>query len=356
MSVYQRKDGRWAVRYRKGTNTQDPNREWEYFGRGEAARKAAVRRDKELKEDTGQRKKRKDGSPLFVAVAEEYMNANMARISGSDMRALFWKLRGVIFPVIGSKPCMSITHSVLDKYVSDRLKAGRKKTTIHRELSYIRAILNFAVDRKLLSESPFSGYKMPKRDDTMIVPPTHADFCAILEKAPPHLKRCILITYYTGLRPGPVELFSLTWGAFDLVAGTVAVVSANKGGIPFRSVPLHPELLEHLAVWKEEDKNSETDFVIHWNGKPVQSIKSAWRSTLKRAGVDRRIRPYSLRHKTISDMLANGADVKTVSEIVGHADPAMTMRVYQQTNTAMKTSAVGLLGTTKNVVPEKEKL
>lgn len=136
----------------------------------------------------------------------------------------------------------------------------------------------------------------------------------------------------------------------------MTVVSADKGGIPLRVVPLHPDLAEHLHEWRREDKDNRHDFVIHFRGKPITtSLKKAWQSTLKRAGVNRDIRPYSLRHKTISDMLASGADVKTVSEIVGHSDPSMTMRVYQQTNSAMKTNAIGMLGTTKNVVPDFEK-
>lgn len=348
MAVSQLKDGRWVVRYRKGTNPYDPDREREYFGRDEKARKEAIRRDQELKNEKKRRAVIKDGSPLFAHIADGYVEANIATISSSDLRALKWKLDGVINPVIGEKPCMSITHNILDSFVASRLRAGRKKTTVHRELSYIRAILNWAVGRRLLSSSPFTGYRMPRRDDKIIVPPTDEEFNAILAHAPPHLQRCILIAYYTGLRPGAVELLSLTWRAFDLAAGTVAVVSADKGGIPLRVVPLHPDLVERLQEWREQDQGNRHDYFIHFRGKPIKtSLKKSWQATLKRAGVNPDIRPYSLRHKAISDMLASGADVKTVSEIVGHADPAMTMRVYQQTNSDMKTRAIGFLGTTK---------
>lgn len=173
MAVMQLKDGRWVVCYRKGTNLQFPQREREYFGRDEHGRKAAVARDQELKEMKSRRKVARDGSPLFCDIADSYMAANTANISATDLQALFWKLRGVINHVIGNKPCMSISHNVLDSFVASRLQAGRKKTTVHRELSYIRAILNWAVGRRLLSSSPFTGYRMPKRDDKIIAPPTH---------------------------------------------------------------------------------------------------------------------------------------------------------------------------------------
>ena len=123
----------------------------------------------------------------------------------------------------------------------------------------------------------------------------------------------------------------------------------TRGGIPLRVVPLHPDLIGYMQAWKEEDKDCRTDHIIHWCGKPIRtSIKKAWKATLQKAGARLDIRPYALRHKAVSDMLSAGADVKTVAEIVGHADPSMTMRVYQQTNTAMKNRAIfGLFGTSK---------
>ncbi len=52
---------------------------------------------------------------------------------------------------------------------------------------------------------------------------------------------------------------------------------------------------------------------------------------------------YDLRHAFATHLLENGADLKSVSEILGHASPDMTMRVYQHVSSDLKRKAVDLL-------------
>lgn len=191
---------------------------------------------------------------------------------------------------------------------------------------------------------------MPTTDDKKILPPTQEEFDTIVKHAAPHCKRLILISYYTGLRPGVQEAYSLTWDHVDLQKGTITIISAKKGGIPLRVVPIHPDLHEHLTNWREEDKKSGVlKYLIHYHHRSIKtSIKTAWRSAKKKAGVTRPLRPYSLRHKSISDMLAADGDVGSVAEIVGHAAPQMTLKVYQETTSASKLAAIGGLGGIKD--------
>jgi len=62
----------------------------------------------------------------------------------------------------------------MDTYVQFRLNAEKSKSTIHRELSDIMAILKWGViKRGLLPRNPLVRYQKPKRDDEIIVPPPH---------------------------------------------------------------------------------------------------------------------------------------------------------------------------------------
>lgn len=54
-------------------------------------------------------------------------------------------------------------------------------------------------------------------------------------------------------------------------------------------------------------------------GKPVKCIHGAWHRTLLRAGIQRRIRPYDLRHAFVTEAIAAGVDIGTVGKLVGHA-------------------------------------
>ena len=59
--------------------------------------------------------------------------------------------------------------------------------------------------------NPVRDYRIPKEDLEVIMPPTAAELGAILAAAPDHLRRIVLIAYYLGLRPGPVECYRLLW-------------------------------------------------------------------------------------------------------------------------------------------------
>ncbi len=382
MSVHQTSDGRWVCRFRRGRDIAHPEATKCYFGRGEKARQRAELFEASLLD---LRRVRKNGIGItFSELAAHYLTAKISDMSETDQDSTYYKLESVINPIIGRLQAMSVRAAQLDQYVQTRMQArvriycGRKNgrpkykegdrrvslSTIHRELSIIRAILNWGVSRSLLPASPIAGYKMPKRHDKVILPPSREDYEAILRHAAPHCQRLILLSYYLGLRPGK-EVFDLTWSMVDFKERLLRVISARKGGLNSREVPIHPELLDLMQEWQKADAEAnlppETP-IIHWNGRGIKRATSAWKSALRRAGIRRQIRPYSLRHKSITDMLAAGGDVGAVSKIAGHSDPTITLRVYQEVGSELKEKAVaGLHGGIKDVLksatmlPQKKK-
>ena len=341
MRVHQLKDGRWIVVYRPGTIKDDPKRQREYFGKGPDGQAAAIRRNAEL----GFGESKQMGGPTFREIAQSYVLARYASMAKTTIEDMAWKLDGIIYPAIGEMRAISIRHDVIDQYVIDRKKSGRKTTTIHRELSIIRAVLKWAAGRRLIADNPMDGYQMPKRDDAVIAPPSAAELAAIYAVAAPHLKRVLMLGYYTGMRPGGAELLALRWEHVDLINGTIFVESAKKGGMRARVVPIADGLRELLHTWMEADrKEGQLGLVVHYRNRPIGSIKTAWKQALIRAGITRRIRPYDLRHMAATSMLDAGADLKSVSEILGHASPEMTLKIYQHTNTALRRDAISRLG------------
>lgn len=335
MSVHQLKDGRWIVKHRE-------NGKWrrEYFGRGPEAERAAVERNLSLGYGPPSA-----GGPTVRELAEGYLVARRGSIARTTADDAAWKLGGVILPALGDLPAAAVSPLVLDKYVADRLAAGRKRTSVHRELSILRAILRWAVSRRVLAVNPMEGYALPSRDDAVLQPPTAAELAAIYRAAAPHLQRAILLAYYTGMRPGASELLALRWEGVDLVNGSIFVESAKKGGMRARVVPIAAGLDTALRAWLQEDRQSGIlGAVVHYRGRPVGRLKTAWRAALVRAGITRRIRPYDLRHLAASAMLDAGADLKSVSEILGHASPDLTLRTYQHTSTILRREAVARLG------------
>jgi len=338
VSVHQLKDGRWIVAYRSGKKYLR-----EYFGRGIESEKKARERNEQLDLNEYHRSSEpaKPLSPCFAELANAYFSARSIHMQQSTINSLKYKLESVILPDIGQIEAINITHGKIDKYVQARLSAGKTKSTIHRELSDIMAILNWSVKRGFLLRNPLAGYQKPKRDDEIIIPPSPNEANKIMAHASEHLVRALSICYYTGLRPGASELFGIKWSDIDFNHRTILIRSAKKGGIRSRVVPLHESFLERLLKWHSLDGHDNE--IIQYHGHPVASLKKSYAAAKLRAGITRRLPLYAFRHAFASIVLANSADLKATSEILGHSRPDTTLRIYQHTNQGMHRAVVDLL-------------
>jgi integrase len=339
MSVHQLKDGRWFVQYPDRLRPGKKKRE--YFGRGEKAEIKARKYNESLALKKQGSRKKDNHSAFFVDLVNEYAEARLAHIQESTLENFMYKMKGVILPCLGRIRAMNITPKRIDGYVKDRLK-NVKKTTVHRELSDIRAVLNWAVRRRLIAFNPIEKYEMPKRDDDVILYPSEDEINAILRHSSERLMRAISISYYTGLRPGPKELYSMQWNHVDFKANTIMVKSAKKGSrYKYRLVPVHPKFTAVLRQWYEKD-DSPNGFIIHYgkNKQPVKSLKKSFATAKKKAGITRRLRMYDFRHCFASLLLKNSADLKATSELLGHSRTETTTRIYQHTDFAMHQDAI----------------
>lgn len=345
MSVHQLKDGRWIVRHPIGTDPERPTANKTYFGRGEQGEDLARAYDATLKMAKPERGGRPPlgANPPFTALANLYLTAKQHTIAASTRTKCINRMRYTILPEIGEEFSLSITPARLDRYISQRVATGVKLTTVHREITDIRAVLRFAVKRGAIIYNPMDGFEMPARDNAIISPPTEQEFNAILECAVPHLQRAMLIAYHTGLRPGVVELSRLRWEHVDFHGRTLMVISAVKGGMPSRMVPLNATIMEHLSKWYEEDLKENRPYLVNYRGGPIDSLRTAWKNAKRRAKVTRRLRLYDIRHAFATRLLAAGANLKAVSEIIGHSSPNLTLEVYQHVDNDLKRQAVEIL-------------
>jgi integrase len=334
MSVSTRKsDGQVFVQWRENGKVRR-----KYFGLGSEARGNAEDFSKTVTQTAPT-----PGSAVgvhFVELANYYMlwkKPSMSEVSFSNAE---YKLSRVILPLLGSKPASRIDHRILDHYVAVR-STSVKMTTIHRELSDVRAILNWAVRRNMLTRNPMDNYDMPTRDDAVIQPPSQEEIEKIISCSNEHLQRSMLLAYFCGMRPGAVELLSIRYSQVNWSANAITIISALKGGSAQREIPIHPAL--PLRAWYEKDGCRVDQHIIHWNGKPIKSLKTAFNAAKRRAGVsDRKIPLYSLRHAFVTTLIHSGIDIHTIANISGH-DVRTMLKHYAHVMGDVKVTAINAL-------------
>lgn len=336
MSIHRTFDGRIFVAYTAGGK-----RKRKYFGRGPDADQEAENFNSEM---VG-RKKRHNPLPQLHELVESYFTAKFAESEKSTLNCQLGKFDSIILPALGHLQINYLTPLRLDKYVAGRLTQKKKLTTIRREIDDLLAVLNWALARKYIREHPLQAYKRPKRDDLIIQPPTAEEIKLLLQNAAEHLQRAMLISFYTGLRPGAAELFCLEWSAIDFDRQLIRIVSARKNGLTHRDIPLNLDFALRLVEWWEDDRGKYENLppIIHFNGQKIKSIKTAWAAAKRRAKITRKLRPYDLRHAFATHLLDAGADLKSVSEMLGHKSIETTLQIYQHTSKTLHRETIAKL-------------
>ncbi len=211
--------------------------------------------------------------------------------------------------------------------------------TVNTYLHSLRAVLNWAINNEL--RGPLKFPPIPAARYRVFVPPSAEELRRILEVAPEHIKRVIIVGYYLGARVGRSELFRLKWSDFDFHTWVVHMPNANKGALkPWRDVPITEGVRSMFMQWHQADVVHGMEYVINFKGKRVESIKHSWDTTLKKAGITRRIRPYDLRHAFATELVSSGVDVGTVAKLMGHSNPMMLLSHYAFVMDSQKKAAV----------------
>ena len=257
-------------------------------------------------------------------------------------KSLAFQLDGMKTPLllIGRKRIDAITPQDLSKVMQVEMTKGVSGRTVYSRVGRLYTLLRWAYKRGMLNALPRFPER-PSYHSQKFVPPSEEELARIIEAAPPHVQRVVIIGAKLGLRVGPCELMRMRWSDVDLDKRVVLVRAAKKNpSEPFREVPIKSNLVQLFKVWKAQDEKNGIEYVVTFNGKPVTSITHAWETSLRKAGITRKIRPYDLRHAFATDAIAGGADLGTVAKLMGHTSVQMVVKHYQHVATKQKRQAV----------------
>ena len=162
----------------------------------------------------------------------------------------------------------------------------------------------------------------------------------------------IILCLYSGLRIG--ELIALQWNDIDFAKGILTVSKSchdSKDGLIIdepktatsrRVIPLPRQL---LPILKGIKKKSDSPFVVSANGKPVpvRSYQRSFELLLKKLKIPHK-GFHSLRHTFTTRAIECGMDIKTLSEILGHKNPSVTLNRYAHSLMEHKADMMNKLG------------
>jgi integrase/recombinase XerC len=218
------------------------------------------------------------------------------------------------------------------------------KATIARKLATLRSFYKFLVKRSQIGTNPVVPIRTPKQEQKLPRFLEYEEVKRLLETPPMNnwlgaRDRAILETLYsTGIRVS--ELVALNMDDIDFLGEVVHVRGKGKKEriAPISSSAL--QVIQHYMEFrnKRAQNNSNFDSKVlfvnkHGRRLSTRSVRRKMDKYLKMAGLDPAISPHTLRHSFATHMLNNGADLRSVQELLGHQSLSTT-QIYTHLTTA----------------------
>lgn len=221
------------------------------------------------------------------------------------------------------------------------------RSSISRFLSSLRSFYQFLLEHDLVEENPFASVsykKGQKRLPEFFYEDEMEKFIASIDGNQPLDQRnraLIEVLYATGMRVS--ELTELTLQQLDLKNGVILVIGK---GSKERYVPIGDFATEALQLYLAESRTSlmsqykkehASVFVNHL-GDPITTtgVRYILNQLLQESGLQLKIHPHMLRHTFATHLLNNGADMKTVQELLGHVSLSSTQIYTHVTKDALQ--------------------
>lgn len=202
--------------------------------------------------------------------------------------------------------------------------------TVRGFVRAVRRLFAWLVDEGVLIKSPASRLNMPPppANDPKAVDPD--DVLAMLEVADVRDQAIVAFLAGTGCRVGGLADLRLGDLELERCPARATVREKHRGGPSGRPVFLGPATLEMLVAWLEVRPISEHDHVFIGQRGPLteSGIYQVLRRLAWRAGIAGRFNPHAFRHGFARGALDNGADLATVSQLLGHSSVAVTADFY----------------------------
>lgn len=349
-NIRKRKDGRWEGRYIKGRKP-DRTAIWGYvYGHTyiDVKKKMTVRKAEVRASALSEQ------NPTFQELSHNWEGSISLGVKASTITHYQYTLKHYIIPVLGDYRVQELDEYTLERSLLEIITPTDNShkplgATMAREcLVLVRRICRYAAHLHLMRSLEID-VKMTK--PSMATPATLSKseqqyLQSYVEFAPTTRKLGALLMMQMGLRIG--EVCGLQWADFDLEHGVLSiertvkriyvgtgqtrvVIQSPKTRSSERKIPIPHGILGMLKQLQQKE-SCKAWFLTGNESKPVEPrcYRKSLRCYLKSAGVTV-VNPHALRHTFATTCLQAGCNIKTLSELLGHASSDITLKRYVHT-------------------------
>lgn len=233
-----------------------------------------------------------------------------------------------------------VTGKMIREYVHFLEKSGKATSTIARHIAAIRGFFRYMDKLRLISNDPVENIKSSKKEKQMPVILTLSEVEEFLSqpgKTPLGIrdKAMLEVLYATGIRAS--ELINLHVNDVNLALSFIRCHDEKSE----RIIPINKTCKKVLEIYIRDIRDSlikneliEDYLFVNSRGNSL-SRQGFWKiikGYAHKAKIDKGINPHMLRHSFACHLLENGADLKSVQEMLGHSDISTT-QMYLRTGT-----------------------
>ncbi len=220
----------------------------------------------------------------------------------------------------------------LEKYIKELNDNGFKSATVSRNIASLKAFFHYLNNEGVLSNDPTKSLKSPKIEKKIPEILTTDEVFALLEQpsgdSPKEIrdKAMLELLYATGIRVS--ELINLEVSDVNLKTSSILCRDGSKS----RTIPYGKKAKDALTRYLEGareaivDNKESTILFANCSGQKM-SRQGFWKLIkhyAKKAGIESDITPHTLRHSFAAHLVENGADLRSVQEMLGHSDISTT--------------------------------
>ncbi len=239
---------------------------------------------------------------------------------------------------LGEIPLEKIDYLLLRKYLAVLKEKTLGTRSVLRHLSTLRSFFRFLTREGYLKTNPILILSSPKPDKHLPQFLTEEEVTRLINATFINKKvderslrdRAILETFYsTGIRIS--ELVGLSIDDVDFISGVVKVLGKGKKE---RIAPIGEAALTSIGNYLNKRKKQAKAVFLNKNGKRItdRGVRGIVGKYIHLAGLKGGVSPHTLRHSFATHLLNRGADLRSVQELLGHANLSTT-QIYTHLTT-----------------------